>query len=883
MKQIDVLHNMLTYLQRNGTDNWKHSMDGAIRQFANPNFLDFDSVIAELARQWADSASSTEFLKNSCGIDYTNADNGSIFGSDAGNAIPYNDVSLIEEIGDSSDIIYPQNGTSTTFGGKITLQWNLSGISEQSRFIAGCLNTWWMEACVSRFSQLFDISDDSLYTVPVKFEYDSVSGYIAAVSSSAVIGNPKPFSVELKYNTFYTDSVDLHNVNGVMSAEGASSMLLDVTTLHELTHMIHNVEIPYCMYKYPVWWHEGLATVVEGGDFRKSAMYRLMASESPATISQLFNKFNRNEFADPEAPYVLGFLFFRFFAKLFSDEQEEVIPQEGDFKFFDLGDKLLGKGTAYNLHEVGRRFIDFAQLGGNEIQPWELVQDKFETFLGATFKVPVKKYKVNTHNDDNQNDTNYNTGDAVLGEIVGNDSDTPCFYISLQYQKVTESTYTNYIMNYGDVETPELAMGDGSSKYYLAKWNRHYSNVNYATDTDILKFRNIQKLDLFSNHGEFIAISPHILFDNNLWMCEQGGNACLPLGTSSDIIGLRRYLRDAYSCSGNGSTQLVKPEIFPGTGVPWLTISDDNLNEYAKGSNSIHYWFTKTDYNATITFKLSNGASDSVYQSISFGMLENLHDTSYMFPLYVAGGRTPLALDMYRWQGINMVCPTVEYGTAYSLNMKDVEFFNANLLHPTQCFNCKITNFLVMSPQGLWKYINIHHQSATIKGFYQCICGGVLCYPTAWGGITHAPTDEVDNFHTIFPRIGSDTKYTIDTYTVRKEFNRFEFSSPLLPIIPILDNKLDYSESGFLGIIPNVYASFFADLPCGEITINGKNYLSIPCGWDKRLWEYPSRLGTIVNEEDDVNAVEKRYSDRVNPLKHYTINDRILIPIDRGN
>lgn len=886
MKQIEVLHNLLTYLQKRGTRSWKQSLSEAIRSFANPDYLDFDSIVDEMAKQWSDSASTNEFLLNSFGIDFTNADNGSIFGSDAGGSIPYNDVSLVEEDGVYNDIVYPQSNTSVTYGGKITIHYgNMASLSPQSKFIAGLLNTWWMDSCVSRFSQLFDLSDDPLYNVPLEFEYDTSTGFLAAVSTSGVLGAEKPSQLTLMYNTYYTNGVDLHDVNGYLPEH--PTMLLDVTTLHELTHMVHNIEIPYCSFDYPVWFHEGLATVVEGGDFRKSAIYRFFASESPATLAQCFNKTERNQFADPEGSYVLGFLFFRFVARLFADEQEKPEEQQGDFKFFDLGDKLVGKGTAYNLHELGRRFIDFAQLGGEHIQPWELLQDKFETFIGATFRVPIKKYRSADRNQ-NSVDTSQLPDGVVLGDSVGNDSDTPCFYVSLQYQKVTKSTYTSYIQNYGDVRTPELFYGDGDeteSRYYTinTELNRHYSGVNMPTSVDAMKIRNIQRLDYFCQTGEFIAVSPHTLFDDNLWMCEQGGNACLPLGTSSDVIGLRRYLRDVYGCTGQGSTQLVKPAIFPGTGVPWLTISDDNLNEYAKASNSIHYWFVKTDYSAIITFKLSNGSSDSVYQTLSFGMLDSLHEESYMFPLFVAGGKTPIELDMYSWQGINMVCPAVEYGTAYSLDVKNPEFFNTNLLHPTQCYNCKMTNFRVMSPQGLWKYITTHHQSATIKGFYRCICGGVLCDPVAWGAIVHEPTDVKDNAHTLYPRIGLDSRNMIDTYTVKKEFNRFEFSSPLLPVMPFLDGKLDYDETGCLGIVPNVYASFFADLPCGEIMIGGKAYLSIPCGWDKRLWEYPSRMGTIVNEEDGLVNVEKRWSDRVNPLKHFTINDRILIPIDRGN
>lgn len=890
MTQIEVLRTLLRYLSLNSTSNWKQSMNEAIASFSIPEFPDFNSVITALATQWNDAASNTEFLKNSCGIDFTNVDNGSIFGKDAGGDTAYSSIDLIPEDGSVGDIVYPSSNTTVNYNNAISLIYgDLSGMTAVRRHLLGCLNTWWMNGATARFNQLFTIDGSNpLLRLPVRVEPMPGTGFVAAVSSSFLVQDSKfPQSMELIYNTQYTDSISLNNLDGQLNIPGQTDMLLDVTTLHELTHAVHNAVIPYCGYYYPAWFKEGLAVVCEGGDYRQTDISYYL---STATYSSLINDFDKMKLPDypfQQAPYAQGFIFFRFLCKQIAESgSTPVPPPEGESHFYDLGDKLLEKGTAFTLHEVGRNFIKFAQKSGEEIQAWELVQDRFESFIGATFKVPMKNWEIPVESELSGDTVLSNSSTLVDGITVGNDSNMPCFYISLQYQKVNANTYENYLTTVGNIGFSDLVYGDGQGTQFNVNvpHNRHYSGITQEYSVEGRTISNIQFRNMFNETGEFIAISPHILFDNSLWMCEQGGNACLPLETNPAILNFRKYIQNVWGCSGTGHTEEVYSPIFPGTGVPWLTVSDDNLSEYITGANAIHYWFTKTDYNATITFKLANGSSDAVYQSIAFGLLDSVKESAHMFPLFVAGGRTPLKTGIYKYIPLNARCPKPVYGNVYGLNMKDIEMFNSNLLHPTDCCGGTITNFRVMDSNGLWRYIKVHEQSAHIQSFYRCICGGVVCDPVDWGVVLEEPIDDLALGSTdfIFPRAGRNARFTIDTYTVNKEFSRFEYSSPLQKILVFLNDKLHPYDGGCIGFIPNVFVGWFADLPCGEIELGGKKYLSIPCAWDKRMWKYPSRMGSIVNEQDDFEEVEKRWSYYINPLNHQSINDRILIPIDRG-
>lgn len=525
---------------------------------------------------------------------------------------------------------------------------------------------------------------------------------------------------------------------------------------------------------------------------------------------------------------------------------------------------MFQSGKAYSLLDLAQKFITFAQLYNENTQAWILEDNRLQTFYGATFKIPMKKWK-----DENDN--------------------MPYFYISMQHTNVTSSTYSTYINNLGTPQKRVLLYGTGGSwEKYNNSLNRMYSTGSYidsSRDSEptfshaiYTKYGSSNAENVFKNQGEFISICPHTLYDENLWIDEQGGSA----GKAEGTLNLMNGYKNVYPRSGSSYTTSWVTREYPTSRVPWLTISNANKSTYEVSTYGLDYWFLKTDYMAIITFRITNfGANEDLYQSIAFGMLENMKETSYMFPLFVAGGNVGISPDFFVYHPINATCNTCITGNSYDLDMQNIALSNSNLLHSTQEHGSTVTNFMLLSPQGRWKYITSHTQSATVRAYFAC--PGYTCVP-GYGLTLESPNDDLSltGYHVMFPHMGRNARYTIDTYSVNRRFNPHEYSSPLQKVIVFINDNLNYKENGCMGIIPNVYSSWFKSLPCGEITLSGKRYLSIPNAWEGRLWQYPYHIGEIVNYEWEQGTIRTRYDYRNEVLRNYQISDRLIIPLEEG-
>lgn len=533
---------------------------------------------------------------------------------------------------------------------------------------------------------------------------------------------------------------------------------------------------------------------------------------------------------------------------------------------------MVQSGTVYSLQELGTEFLAFAQLSNATTQAWELVDNRLSTFYGATLKIPMKKWEDENHN-------------------------CPYFYISLQHINVTANTYSTYFYA-GITPTDELICGDGTYTYSAQNlsprgyfnqisWEEWHNNPNYST-TILYKYGSTNYPNVFRNSGEFLAISPHTLYDENLWMCEQGGNSCEDVTVvnngSQTVLNLMPYIANYYNRHDGGyNSQLPSPILFPGSGTPWLTMSNQNKTDFEVSIYGIKYWFVKTDYVGIITYQVFGGDKIPHYQSIAFGMMDGVSEESYMFPLFVAGGNVGISNDIMIFHYINARCPSYVAGNVYDLDLENIALSNSNLLHPTLFNDATVTNFKVLSPQGVWEYITAHKQSVRIVPYYFCNCGSP-CSVYEWGSAIEPPTSEDTNleWNTIFPNMGHESRYKIDTYTVNERLVPYKYSSPLQKVLVCLNDKLNYGENGIIGIIPNVYSSWYKELPDGEIIISGHRYLSVPNGWNDRLYHYPYHVGEIVNNEWQQNVIRPRYDDRNNVLMNYQFTDKLLIPLEEG-
>lgn len=493
----------------------------------------------------------------------------------------------------------------------------------------------------------------------------------------------------------------------------------------------------------------------------------------------------------------------------------------------------------------------------------------------------------------------YKDGDAldyITNYIYGNELlvpfNCPYFYVSLEHMNVTSQTYPNWLRTGHMLENHEEysahskddndEYSDWQTKvYYQSEKYDHSINRPSVVRHVFGKYGGTDRENAFKNTGEFVAIGLHTLFDKDIWMCEQGGITCNKEAMAQindlNLLPWRSSMSPRTAGSRTYEGAEVKLPVFPGTGCPWFTVSDDNKATFEVSINGIDYWFTKSDYDATITIRFSNKGKDyDVYQSISLGMMTNVTCESYMFPLYVAGGNQALSQDIYVYTAINAIYPTYKKGNIYDLDIQNICLSNSNLLHPTKFNNANMSNFRILSPEGEWKDIYGHSQVATVKPYPTC-ADRIYNWGIILEDVVHGMSG---SYHSALPFM-SDVRNKIDMYTVDRRLNQYEHTSVLDRVIVNLKKELPHLATGVEGVIPNCYQSWYRTMPAGEVEINGKKYLSVPNGWEKRLWNYPWFLGMYSDEQYWKNErIRKKYDDLHNELLQNMMVDRLIIPLE---
>lgn len=478
---------------------------------------------------------------------------------------------------------------------------------------------------------------------------------------------------------------------------------------------------------------------------------------------------------------------------------------------------LSEKGTAQSLKEIGEKFLAFAQKSNSNTQAWELLDDRLSTFYGATLRVKIPNMTIN------------NTD--------------PYFYISLQHTDVTKTTYAEWLMNTPDYYGSELFYRDSRAQYF-----GNYGGLNPFIDT-----------------GEFIAVGLHTLYDEDLWMCEQGQITCEKEATAQINMQNLDAANYIYNQSGehNASTEFVS---FPGVGCPWLTISD-NDKKNTSITKPIEYWFTKTDTDATITYRLNSLIPR--WQSMSFGMMRTFKNDNYQFPLYVAGGTQGIAQNMTVFVPVYGSYPTYTKGNYYYLGMDNTALANSNLLYPTKFNDSNVSNFKILAPDGEWKNIFSKEQKVKAEAVFTC-----YGRPDDFVYYLTAPIPYTDE-HSGIP-LATEFDWMIDTYTVNESWSDLKSSASINDIMVVLNNQIPYYAGGVMGVIPNTFYSWSQSLRSGELEIEGKKWLSVPNGWDKRKKIYRTYNG-VVNVTDNQKVLAQDESDNAND-KIFCHN--ILIPLE---
>ena len=300
-------------------------------------------------------------------------------------------------------------------------------------------------------------------------------------------------------------------------------------------------------------------------------------------------------------------------------------------------------------------------------------------------------------------------------------------------------------------------------------------------------------------------------------------------------------------------------------------MSDENKAEFG---NTLTYWFTKNDYSATITYRVTRPLDEQdVYQSMSFGLMDCVDDATYKFPLFVAGGSGALTQDIWVFGRITGGMPTYTQGNSYTLDIKNIALSNSNLLYPCKFNGSNVSNFRILSPEGIWKDIYGMQQDATVVHYFSC--GGIW----DWGYPLNEPKWlEAANLHGAYPS-RADTTHTTDTYRIKEKVDKLKFSSPFTRIIVYQTDAIEHKENGIYGMLPSNYMSWSKTMPSGEVTISGKRYLSVPNGWDGRLRHYPTEVGVVVNDKWQNKTALAPFD---TAQLHNKFDNKMLIPLEEG-
>lgn len=489
---------------------------------------------------------------------------------------------------------------------------------------------------------------------------------------------------------------------------------------------------------------------------------------------------------------------------------------------------IVEKGMVHSLKEIGEKFLEFVKKSDATVQAWEVVDTRLSSFYGATIKVPMP----------DKTRTDYNAVNNVSTDI------TPYFYISLQHSQITKTSYKEFL---------------NEEDEYLSELFNRAANFGEAGKYG---------LNPFKNTGEFIAVGLHTKYDKDLWMCEQGHITCDEEAREQlNKQALMPCLGMAMGASRPGTSTYVA---YPGSGCPWFTFSDKNKKDYITELHGIDYWFTKNNYNATITLRVKGmGDKPILWQNMCFGRMASISDDSYMFPLYVAGGSQGISNDIYVF---NMGGSSNTYiaGNSYDLNMDNIALANSYLLYPVKYNGSDVSNFKILAPDGVWKNIFGYRQETEVRAVPSC---GVT---TDYGAYMLAP-EVIEDVHKAIPFLNEYT-YMNDTRAVIDGLDRDSASGIIGKISVTLNKNLPYNTTGLQGTLPLSYYTWSRTLGAGEVVLKGKKYLSVPNGWDTRLKNYFAFVG--IAKLDDQMATRNTQEEYMSLFYNHRFVHNLLIPLE---
>lgn len=404
----------------------------------------------------------------------------------------------------------------------------------------------------------------------------------------------------------------------------------------------------------------------------------------------------------------------------------------------------------------------------------------------------------------------------------------------------------------------------------------------------LTKYGSDKKWNIFANSGELIQFGIHTSYDESRFMAQQLQCNCSEEFqkaressgiTVNNLMHIRKYATGAVT----SELRSLPPPVFPGTGCPWITISERNISDYQESTGRYcprYVYYSKDKYSYTITVKLHSdvGGKPDLWQSVSVGMMETQKTENYPFPLFACGGTQAVKQDHYQYYPITGGTLTYLKGNSYDLDMDSICLSNSNALHSTKFNGSESSTFKFLTPEGIWQPIWVHSQSMQVLSNPRV--GGP---PTDYASVLTEPTPTISGVCTIYPN-AQESRYTCSVTSKYQELEPYardnlHNGTRLEKLTIVNESSRTHDSKICVGTLPNLYRSWDDDLPCGEVIIDGVRYLSIPNGWENRLWYYPYHYA-VYNNEWEIDTIRNLFSNAVVPKRYKIFTDKLLIKLE---
>ena len=526
-------------------------------------------------------------------------------------------------------------------------------------------------------------------------------------------------------------------------------------------------------------------------------------------------------------------------------------------------------------------------------------EDIFTLELIKLVNMLSNSYVVNLYSWLKSREVSYNNAVNFVDSLYGIQMDIAYNYIydscfkKLGLDVFRYKYYVSFVDMEIDAPTTMNTITKNSNQSYL------YFKTAYPKPTSSTNLNYVTKyggsegmLNAFKNSGEFVAVVVHTEYNDALFANEQFQANCntefvaendgySENGVLQNLLRLRCYSTD-------GEQGYYPVPVYPTAGAPWLTISKKNIREYSNYNvpqpyTPIGVWLTRDNYSMTITTNLRPVFDDKLdlYQNVVFGCMD-IKPINHVHNLYCGGGSGGLSQDIFVHQNTRTGRLQYTAGNVYDLDMDNIAMSNSNILHTTKFNKSTTSNFRVLASDGIWKDIFVHKQDASAVSY------PTLGYPEDWAYVLNNVTDYFSE-HSIYPRMSNDCKRLSSKYIKTNGYvnvvgknelvNECKFSDYTQRIRVNLNPNMPHNEYSSTGTIPHCFVAWDDECPAGEVMIGGKKYLSIPCGWEGRLYNYgPEHIG-VVNDVWNTESVVDDWERRTTLRKENVIRDKLLIEL----